>query len=372
VTATFSSALDATTVTSSTFTLSGPSGAVAATVIYDSASSTARLTPNAPLNSSATYTATLSTAIKASDGTPLADPISWTYATAASLDVQPPTAPGSLQAAGAAGQISLSWNASTDDVGVASYDIYRSTTPGFTPSSSNRIGQPTGTTYTDKNLAPGTYYYLAAAEDAAGNISAPSNQSSAAVADTTAPTVSITSPAAGATASGTTTVTAGAADNVGVVGVQFKIDGSNLGSEDTTSPYTFAWDTTGIASGTHTLTAVARDAAGNTTTSAPISVTVSNATPDTTAPTVSITSPTNGSSVTGTMKITAGASDAGSGIASVAFYLDGELLGTATSSPYTTTWNTRKSTPGQHTLYATAKDKAGNSQQSAAIIITVR
>jgi len=44
--------------------------------------------------------------------------------------------------------------------------------------------------------------------------------------------------------SGNTSVTATAADNVGVVGVQFKVDGVNLGAEDTTSPYSFTWDTT--------------------------------------------------------------------------------------------------------------------------------
>jgi hypothetical protein len=60
------------------------------------------------------------------------------------------------------------------------------------------------------------------------------------------------------------------------VGVQFKLDGANLGAEDTTAPYSIAWNTTTTTNGTHTLTAVARDAAGNTTTSAPVTVTVSN------------------------------------------------------------------------------------------------
>ena len=62
--------------------------------------------------------------------------------------------------------------------------------------------------------------------------------------DTTPPTVSVTAPAAGATVSATTTVTATAADNVGVAGVQFLLDGANLGAEDTTAPYSVAWDTT--------------------------------------------------------------------------------------------------------------------------------
>ncbi len=94
--------------------------------------------------------------------------------------------------------------------------------------------------------------------------------------DTEAPTVSITSPSDQSTVLGTISVTANASDNVGVVGVQFKLDGANLGSEDTTSPYSVSWDTTNETNGNYTLTAVARDAASNSTTSSGVDVTVSN------------------------------------------------------------------------------------------------
>jgi len=104
-----------------------------------------------------------------------------------------------------------------------------------------------------------------------------SGGSSSSPPDTTPPAASITSPASGATVSGTTTLSASASDNVGVVGVQFVVDGANAGAEDMTSPYSVSWNTTTVASGSHTLTAVARDAAGNRTTSAPVTVTVSNA-----------------------------------------------------------------------------------------------
>ena len=97
--------------------------------------------------------------------------------------------------------------------------------------------------------------------------------------DSTPPSVSVTQPAAGATVSGTVSVAASASDNVGVVGVQFRVDGADLGAEDTTSPYQTSWDTLTVANGQHTLTAVARDAVGNTSTSSPVSVTVSNAPP---------------------------------------------------------------------------------------------
>jgi hypothetical protein len=97
--------------------------------------------------------------------------------------------------------------------------------------------------------------------------------------DFSPPSVSITAPASGATVSGTITVTASASDNRGVAGVQFRLDGTNGGAEDTAAPYSISWDTTGAANGSHTLTAVARDAAGNTTTSAPVTVTVANSPP---------------------------------------------------------------------------------------------
>jgi hypothetical protein len=96
--------------------------------------------------------------------------------------------------------------------------------------------------------------------------------------DTTAPAVSFTAPA---TVSGTVTLSATATDNAGgsgVAGVQFKLDGANLDTEDTSppNPYSVSWNTSTVTNGTHTLAAVARDAAGNITTSAPVTVTVAN------------------------------------------------------------------------------------------------
>jgi hypothetical protein len=94
--------------------------------------------------------------------------------------------------------------------------------------------------------------------------------------DTSAPTVSISAPANGSTVSASTAITANAADDTGVVGVQFKLDGANLGSEDISAPYSIPWDTAATTNGTHTLTAVARDAVGNSTISGIVSVTVNN------------------------------------------------------------------------------------------------
>ncbi|HYR87803.1 MAG TPA: LamG-like jellyroll fold domain-containing protein, partial [Terriglobia bacterium] len=113
--------------------------------------------------------------------------------------------------------------------------------------------------------------------------------------DATPPTVSSTAPASGAMVSGPSVmVSASASDNVGVAGVQFKLDGANLGAKDMTSPYSMTWNTMTASNGSHTLTAVAEDTAGNQSTSAPVTVTVNN---DTTPPTISGVAASN---VTGT------------------------------------------------------------------------
>ncbi len=191
--------------------------------------------------------------------------------------------------------------------------------------------------------------------------------------DTTPPTVSITAPTAAATVVGTVSVTATATDNVGVVGVQFKLDGVSLGAEVTAAPYAVSWDTTAAANGAHTLKAVARDAAGNTATSAAVSVTVLNAAPtaDTTPPTVSMTAPTAGATVTGTVTVSASASD-NVGVASVQFKLDGVNLGAeVTAAPYSVSWDTTTAPDGTHRLTAVARDAAGNSATSVPVNVTV-
>ena len=71
------------------------------------------------------------------------------------IDTQAPTAPGALGATGGLSSVTLSWTASTDNVGVVRYNVHRSTTSGFTPSAANRISQPTGTGYTDPGARTG-------------------------------------------------------------------------------------------------------------------------------------------------------------------------------------------------------------------------
>src|SRR5204863_494655 len=229
---------------------------------------------------------------------------------------------------------------------------------------------PYSVSWNTTTVANGSHSLTAVARDSAGNQTT-SNAVTVTVsnADTTPPTVAITSPANGATVSNTITVTATASDNVAVAGVQFMVDGVNLGAEDRASPYSVSWNTTTVANGSHSLTAVARDSAGNQTTSNAVTVTVSNA--DTTPPTVTITSPANGATVSNTITVTATASD-NVVVAGVQFMVDGVNLGAEdTTSPYSVSWNTTTVANGSHSLTAVARDSAGNQTTSNAVTVTV-
>lgn len=195
-----------------------------------------------------------------------------TFATAAGADTVAPSVPTGLATTPVSTtQINLTWNASTDNVGVTGYQIFRDGV---------QIATATTTSFSNIGLTAGTtYQYAVRAIDAAGNSSALTTAVSGTTPapDTVAPTVSITAPTGTTALSGTVTVSASAADNVGVVGVQFLLDGNLLGAQDPDAPYGVSWDTTTVANGSHILLARARDAAGNVTDSAPVNVTVTNA-----------------------------------------------------------------------------------------------
>jgi len=181
--------------------------------------------------------------------------------------------------------------------------------------------------------------------------------------------VALTAPAAG-NVTGTVTVSANAADNVGVTQVEFFAGTTSIGV-DTTAPYSVDWNTTTVANGNVSLTAVAHDAAGNTTTSAAVVVSVSNVAPpvDNTPPTVALTAPAAGN-VSGTVAVTANAAD-NVGVTQVEFFAGATSLGVDTTAPYSVSWNTTATANGAVALTAVAKDAAGNSTTSAAVNVTV-
>src|SRR4030095_3584167 len=187
--------------------------------------------------------------------------------------------------------------------------------------------------------------------------------------DATPPTVSITSPANGETVSGTIDVLVSASDNVGVKSVSLSVDGTVVGS-NINSPFTNSWNSGAVANGTHTLGVTATDGAGNKATSS-IQVTVNNvAASDLTSPTVSISSPANGSAFDPNVSVTVnvGAS-ANVGVSSISLSVDGTAIGSSNSSSGSFSWHTG-AVSGPHTLTATAYDAAGN-QGTTSISVTV-
>jgi hypothetical protein len=210
--------------------------------------------------------------------------------------------------------------------------------------------------------AVGTYSITAVVTDTFGNQA--TNSASVTVAANVAPSVSV----AAATPSGvgvSNPITATASDSDGsVAGVQFFVNGVAL-STDTTSPFTAAW--TPVIAGTYTLSAIATDNVGATTTSAdfPVSITGGN------APTfTSLTAPTP-LAFGGTETITAVANATASGatIASIQFFANGVALGTDTVFPYTVSWTPVAT--GSYTISALATDTLGNQATTTAPTVTV-
>nr|WP_244238322.1 PHB depolymerase family esterase [Corallococcus terminator] len=190
--------------------------------------------------------------------------------------------------------------------------------------------------------------------------------------DSVIPTVSLSAPGQGSTVSGTVQVTATASDNVGVTRVEFFIDNALAGS-DPTAPYAFTWNSATATNGSHVLVARAYDAAGNSATSSTVTVTVTGGTSDTTAPTVGITSPTGGATLSGTVTLTANASD-DRGVTKVEFLVDGAVVGQGTARQaglFDFNWGTTAYATGTHTLQARAYDAAGNSAASALVQVTL-
>jgi glucose/arabinose dehydrogenase len=197
-----------------------------------------------------------------------------TPVTTAVNDSTPPTTPADLvKTSQTENSISISWSTSSDNVSVSGYGIYKN---------SVLVNTSSTTSFTLTGLSCGTTYDIGVdAVDSSNNRSSPAPlTASTDLCDTSPPTVQITSPAGGTTVAGAVSVSADATDNKAITGVQFKLDGANLGVEDTNTPYTVSWDTTAGANGNHVLTAIARDGSGNTTTSTTVTVNVFNQAPN--------------------------------------------------------------------------------------------
>jgi hypothetical protein len=260
------------------------------------------------------------------------------------------------------GSVTLTASA-TDDRGVTKVEFLDGTVLLGTVTAS-----PWNLSWNTLPVANGSHTLSVKAYDAAGNVGTSTPVTVTVDNDKTAPTVSLLSPIEGETLSGSVTLKASASDNVGVNAVSF-YDGTTLLGTLYAAPHYFTWNTTSASNGTHSLTAKASDAAGNVTTSTAVTVTLAN---DKTAPTVSLTAPAAGATLTGTVTLTASASD-NVALARVEFYDGSTKLGTVTGAgpTYSFAWNTTTTSNGGHTLKAVAVDTSNNSGTSATVSVTV-
>ncbi|WP_426732343.1 Ig-like domain-containing protein [Myxococcus faecalis] len=224
-------------------------------------------------------------------------------------------------------------------------------------------------------LRNGAHVLTAHARDAAGNLTTSASVRITidnVLVDTAPPQVQLTLPAPNETVSGPFTVRASATDDVGVTRVHVQLDGVQVGEADLAAPWAVTLDTETLQPyGPRQLTAVARDAAGNVTVSAPISITVSAPPPDTTPPQVQIVSPATGTTVGGTVQIRVDASD-NIRVAGVRLRVNGQDQGAEdTSYPYWFNLSTTLVGDGTFPVTAVARDRAGNLTTSAPIQLTI-
>ncbi|MBO9554981.1 glycoside hydrolase family 6 protein [Cellulomonas sp.] len=286
-------------------------------------------------------------------------------------DTTAPTAPTGLTAGTpTSSSVSLSWTASTDNVGVTGYDIYRGTT---------LVGSSTTTSYSVTGLsAATTYSFTVKAKDAAGNVSSASSAVSVTTAnggttDTTAPSVPT-----GLTA-GTTTQTSvplswnASTDNTGGSGVAGYevLQGSTVVGTTTSTSYAV----TGLTAGTaYSFSVRAKDVAGNVSaaSSAVSATTQSGTVTDTTAPSVPAALAA-GTTTTNSIALSWGASTdntGGSGLAGYQVFQGSTLVATVTTTSYTVTGLSANTA---YTFTVKAKDNAGNvSAASTAVTATTQ
>jgi endoglucanase len=191
----------------------------------------------------------------------------------------------------------------------------------------------------------------------------------------TPPTISLNSPTSGQSfaAGATVPLTATASDPGGAVSrVEFRIDG-NLVATDTSTPYSF--NATGLTSGSHTAQATAFDngTPSLSTSTAAVPFTIQGGTTNT-PPTITLTGPTSGQSFPAGSSVTlsATASDPGGAVSRVEFRIDGNLVATDTSTPYS--FNAAGLASGSHTAQATAFDNGSPvlSAATAAVPFTIQ
>jgi len=308
------------------------------------------------VSTSTTYTYTVDAVDAAGNRSGQSQPV--TVTTPAQADTTPPSVPAGLAAtAGPAGEVDLSWTASTDDVGVTGYTVYRDGSPIGTVSGS-------ATTYADRTASSATTYaYTVDAYDAAGNHSAQSTGASITTPDWAPPTAPTGLAASAVNSSEIDLSWQAATDNVGVAGYTVYRGGSAVA---TLGPGVLTYADTGLGHGaTYSYTVTAFDAAGNT---SPQSSPASATTPDDIAPTTP-----GGLSATATSSTSVGVSWTASSdnvaVTGYDVYRDGGLLTTVSAG--TLAYTDTVAVGSTHSYTVDAFDAAGNHSASpAAVTVT--
>jgi len=265
------------------------------------------------------------------------------------------TAPANNAVIGAPATITLTASAADADGTIAKVDFYQGAA---------LIGTATAAPYgfTLANVAAGSYSYTAVATDNRGATTASSPVS---VRVNAAPVVAITAPANNAVYQAPASITLGAqaSDADGAIARVDFYQGASLIGGASAAPYSINW--TNVAAGTYSVTAVATDDLGASTTSAAVALVV-NA-----PPTVTLTSPANNAGYTAPASIvlTANALDRDGTLSKVEFLQGATVLATVTAAPYTFAWT--NVAQGTYVLSARATDNNGGSVTSAAATVTV-
>jgi bacillolysin len=270
-------------------------------------------------------------------------------------DTQAPSAPVLSSPSKTTNSISLSWTVSTDNVGVAGYDVYVNNVK-------RNATNLTGTTYAVTGLAPQTAYTLfVRARDAVGNTAQSNTLSVTTLADTLAPTAPILSSPSKTTSRISLSWTA-STDNVGVAGYDVYV---NSVKHNTSNLSGTSYTVTGLSPNTaYTIFVRARDAAGNTSQSNALSVTTLADTQAPTAPTLSSPSKT-----TSSISLSWTASTDNVSVAGYDVYVNNVKSNTAniTGTTYAVTGLASNTA---YTLFVRARDAAGNSAQSNTLSVT--
>ena len=180
-------------------------------------------------------------------------------------------------------------------------------------------------------------------------------------------------PYAGQIISGQQTISVLAEDNLGIDSVDFFIN-SVLVYSDFEEPYEYDWNTEfEFEDANHIIGSIITDLAGNQFEIPSISVFVNNIPNDNVPPTISISNPVSGQTVSGTINFTVNVDD-NVGIAQVEFFIDGYSLGVVTEEPYSYLWDTTSNIGAhgdEHALSAIVIDTAGNTSFSQPILVIV-